>query len=418
MRSHLAMLGLGLVLVPGLVAPVGRAAAAAVPPAIAAGAGPSAPAAVAPAAADPAATERAATPALALAIRSLRETIRAGDAIPIEFTITNTGQAEYVYLDRHYDRSGRMPEYRLTARDAEGRPVADPRASWPGGPGGGLAGEGKLAPAQSYAKAIDLNRWALVTRPGRYEVTGVYYPGRRVPAAGEAGGVASLPIAVAVEPRSDVEMADHIARLAARLRAAKDRVAKEETVRHLMYTCDARIVPPLLDSMYDGLGDFWEGEAFIFYLPHDDPTREALMRRGRERGMAMVMPYVFDRYGYTAEDLRPLIEASLAADRPHAWHAGALLAQRFVDDGLMPRLIAIATDPASRAREQAIFAVALHRTDEGVAALKRLLEDPDRRIRERARFAIRVAYTSRGNAGGRPLRPDDFPADLQRAEGP
>jgi hypothetical protein len=64
-------------------------------------------------------------------------------------------------------------------------------------------------------------------------------------------------------------------------------------------------------------------------------------------------------------------------------------------------------------REQAIYALAMNRTDAGVVVLKRLLGDPTARIREHTTAVIRDAYHQRGNARGRPLRPEDFP-DLAR----
>jgi len=346
-----------------------------------------------------------------LCIRSLRKGVKAGDPIPMEFAITNTGKAACTYMDRNYDRSGRMPEYELHATDAGGRAVPDPRASWPGGPGGGLSTDATLAPGASFTKTIDLNRWALVTKPGRYEVVGVYHPHAfRQPGV---SAVRSHPITITVEPRSDAEMNALVLSLSTQLATAKGEQRKE-LVRRLMYTRDARIVPALVESMYAEGDGFWQAEAFIYYLPRSEKVTEALYGAALARGMTTSMPYIFNRWGLEAEKMRPLVAASLASDRPPAWAAGALLAHQFPDDRLVPRLIQLATDKASGAWEQAIFALALHRTDEGVATLKRLLASPDQRVRDRARSAVRVAYTSRGNAGGRPLESADFPEDLQR----
>ena len=60
-------------------------------------------------------------------------------------------------------------------------------------------------------------------------------------------------------------------------------------------------------------------------------------------------------------------------------------------------------------RIQAIYALALHRTDESVAALKKLLVDSDPKIREKTEKAIRTGYLMRGNSRGRRMNPDDFP---------
>lgn len=354
-------------------------------------------------------------PQLALVIRPVGDTFKAGDPIPIEFIITNTGNADYVYMDRNYDRSGRMQEYELHARDADGNAVPDPRASWPGGPGGGLSTDGTLKPGDAFTKTIDLNRWALVTQPGTYTIVGVYHtrPFRQE----DAESVRSAPITVTVGPRSDAEMDALIRSLSTQLATAEDENQKR-LVRHLMYTCDPRTVPALVRSMYAGGDGFWEAEAFIYYLPRTPEVQDAVYGEARRRGMTTNMPYIFNRWGLEAQKMRTVVEASLASDRPAAWQAGALLAHQYPSDAFVPRLIQLATEKTKGAWETAVFALALHRTDAGVAALKRLLESPDPRVRDRVRFAVRVAYTSRGNAGGRPLKPDDFPKDLQEPQAP
>jgi len=61
----------------------------------------------------------------------------------------------------------------------------------------------------------------------------------------------------------------------------------------------------------------------------------------------------------------------------------------------MPKLIAIATGSEPRnvvRRGSAIYAIANHRTDEGVAALKTLLNDPNSEVRKFTSDAVRQAY--------------------------
>src|SRR5277367_4401500 len=57
---------------------------------------------------------------LAVSIRVLTDRPRVGDPVPIEFTIRNIEKRDYSYLDRSYDRAGRMPEYELIAQSASG----------------------------------------------------------------------------------------------------------------------------------------------------------------------------------------------------------------------------------------------------------------------------------------------------------
>ena len=343
-----------------------------------------------------------------------------GDEIPVTFTIKNGGPRDYEYYDRDYDRSGRMDEYELVAVDEQRQTVRDPRADWPGGMGGGLCRKATLAPGQSFTKTIALNRWALLTRPGTCQVTGYYRP--------EGGpvvkAVESMPVSVTIRPRTDGEMGACIEKLAAELTAADDD-ASAGIVQKLMYTCDARVVPAIIDEMYrDRPSSFWCTEGLLYYLPKDDAATAPLLKAASERGLAGGMQWILEQRGVTPDQFKPLIEASLAPERPGCWQEGALAAQRFCDDRFTARLIAIATDKDSKARTQAIHALAMNRTDESVATLKKLLDEPDppkpmgRTIRQVTTDAIRSAYSRRGNTPGRPLRKDDFPARLQQPEPP
>ena len=120
---------------------------------------------------------------------------------------------------------------------------------------------------------------------------------------------------------------------------------------------------------------------------------------------------------FSAEDLRPLIERLLASDNEalQLQLSGALLAKSFGSDSLTPQLVAL-TNASPAIRYQAISALALNRTDEGVKTLKALLNSPDPSLSQTAESAIHNAYTARGDARGRPLRPDDFDAKFREPE--
>jgi hypothetical protein len=60
------------------------------------------------------------------------------------------------------------------------------------------------------------------------------------------------------------------------------------------------------------------------------------------------------------------------------------------------------------ARDRAIFALAINRTDQSVQVLKSLLADPDEKVRRTVQSAIQGAYVFRGKSTGRPLKPEDF----------
>ena len=61
---------------------------------------------------------------------------KAGDEIPIEFIISNLGTQDYKYENRTYDRSGRMNEYQLSAKQADGGVPSRPAPELPDGYGG------------------------------------------------------------------------------------------------------------------------------------------------------------------------------------------------------------------------------------------------------------------------------------------
>lgn len=106
-------------------------------------------------------------------------TFQEGQPVSVTFIITNRGTEPYKYMDRNYDRSGRMFEYALEVTDAQGLRQSDPRQY--GGSGGGMCQDAQLAPGGSFSKEICLNEWVLPMAPGRYTVCGFYSPGLEVP---------------------------------------------------------------------------------------------------------------------------------------------------------------------------------------------------------------------------------------------
>ncbi len=351
-------------------------------------------------------------PMLSLSICCTNEVVKAGDEIPVEFRITNRGTNDYKYADRTYDRSGRMEEYRLVPKKRSGEVVSDPRAGYAGGWfGGGLFQYRILKPGESFTKVIPLNRWALVKEPGRYIVTGTYLSELY---STNSEDIVSPPIAIDVQPRTEKEMEAYIARLTNQLASA----ASDELFMKLMFTCNPKIVPALLNAMYEsGQGGFWEAEALNFYVPHSESTKREIVTFVNQRGLAGGMQSVLYDYGYTnGAELEPIIARSLAPDNPRAWQAGASAAQQYANDVFTPRLIALAMVPGNSARTQAMDALAANRTDESVKALKSLLNDPDPTIRAETERAIRVAYNWRGIWQGRRLKSDDFDEKYQRPD--
>jgi len=342
-----------------------------------------------------------AAPALSLTLHCPNPVIKAGDEIPIEFTVTNQGPGNYRYSDRTYDHSGRIGEYQLTAKTESGEPVPDPRANNQGGMAGGVSAFAVLHPGESFSKIIPLNLWALVKAPGRYVVTGTYY--------GQSQSPTSAPLTLTVQPRTEAEMDAYIHNLTNQLATA----AAEELVRQLMYTGSPKMVPAVLPLVgTSGNVGFWAFHALADYAPHTPEVRQTLIAAATERGMGAnpSLAALLEIFGSTLDEVKALIERSLASDHPQDWAAGAQLAQHFCDDAFTPRLITIATTPGSDARGNAIFALAQNRTDDGVQALKTLMNDPDPKIL----MPLTQIVLNAGMGPGKPLRTNDFSAtDVQ-----
>ena len=360
---------------------------------------------------------------VSLNIRCTNEVLKAGDEIPIEFIITNRGPNDFKYVTCNYDRSGRMNTYKLTAATEVGETVADPRANR-GYHGGGIGGFAYLMPGQSLRQTILLNLWALVEGPGRYVVVGTYREDAYFPAS-----INSDPIFITVLPRTDAEMDDYINSLTNQLLSLLPGgnagqinhpeavpLGKEALVKKLMFTGSPKIVPALLQTIYDsGEADrsvFWATEAFFLYLPHSPEIGKVMIEFAIRHGLGppWIMPELLNESGATTDDLKPLIERSLAADHPQDWVSGAQLAGHYGDDAFNPRLIAIATTPESDARAEAIAALGNNRTDEGVKTLRALMNDPDPKIWTPLAVAVVFPGEHRNGSLGTPMRDDDFNA--------
>lgn len=117
---------------------------------------------------------------------------------------------------------------------------------------------------------------------------------------------------------------------------------------------------------------------------------------------------------FDANDVRPLTERLLKSGTNRFY--GFSLAALFGDDTLTPTLVATATGGRHPDDLEAIYALAMNRTDEGVTTLKTLLNGKDELISKVTANAIDNGYKWRGAARGKPLRPDDFDAKFQHPE--
>ncbi|MBW7865333.1 MAG: hypothetical protein H3C30_13105 [Candidatus Hydrogenedentes bacterium] len=281
-------------------------------------------------------------PDLGVTIRCDAPGLKAGDKIPITFAVENLGGNVYNYLDRSYDRSGRIREYELRVVDADMNPVPDPYATKGAIIGGGLCNRSQLARGESFTKTIALNRWALVTKPGTYHVTGIYHS--------DTGSklFTTPPIAVEILPRNDAEMAAHVADLSEKLALSQDGEARLDLAERLVYTCDPRAVPAIIELYYDpGNARFWAGVGIHYYIPPGQEVTDALIGAATKRGLDGGILTAIERVGTPEQTIKSLISISLAPEHPAAWAEGAWGAQNYPDDAFTPRLIEIAMNSNS-----------------------------------------------------------------------
>ena len=334
---------------------------------------------------------------LTLTIQCTNAVFKMGDEIPIDFVISNCGTTNYTYDNRTYDRSGRMGEYEISVKTADGKML--PTVSY-GGFSGGLFGYATLHPGEFFTKTIPANLWSVPPSAGQYSVTGIYH--------GNIGtnwsSIRSIPITVTILPRTETEMDAYIHDLTNH--AGVDWMK-------LAFTGSPQIVPFLLNGMYHGGDSFWIGKALVGYLPHMDSIKQQMIEAALKSGLVDNMVYVFENYNLSEKEWASLISRSLREDSSNTWEAGArAVAPGHYDDAFTPRLIAIATEK-SGASGQAIWALAMNRTDASVETLKTLLNSPDKDIRLTTEKAICVAYCYRGYYHGQKLKPEDFDKKFQ-----
>jgi hypothetical protein len=357
---------------------------------------------------------------LELSIHCSDRNILVGDEIPVVFTITNRSDQIYRYDKPSYDRSGRMPEYKLQAKDDKGNIVTDPRENVIYGLGGGLSsGTGYIAKGQSFSYEVALNRWALIKKAGTYTVTGTYsYYVPRDPSSYPDIGVVlmdtievkSKPIKIKVRSRSNRQIGNYIANLQKQLSATQSSNTRDmldkrkEIILKLLYTCDERVIPTLIDLIYSSRHNndvFWAVEGFRCYLPKTENIKNQLINIVRQRGFGNGMHSILEAYNCDESIFTEAIAKSLQSQYLDIIAEATIAAQEHPSDEIMAGLITVAkgtlhpglnTHAGRNARQRAIYAIANNRTDEGVEAIKVLLNDSDEGISDTAKDAIRQAY--------------------------
>jgi HEAT repeat protein len=104
------------------------------------------------------------------------------------------------------------------------------------------------------------------------------------------------------------------------------------------------------------------------------------------------MGTVMKRLGVSEADAAEVIRTSLASNEREAVFAALAVIQDYPADEYAAKLVTIALDPNSIVPHGSVYVLAMHRTDEGVAALRKLLSDPDPDVRKNTLSSIRAAY--------------------------
>ncbi len=308
-----------------------------------------------------------------LEIRSLNSSIKLGDPVPIEFTITNVGEKDYEYTNRNYDRSGRMPEYRLEAFHAKGLKLDDPRESIKWLYMGGLGAQSNIKPKEYYTKVIDLNRWVLNEKSGVYKIVGDYK------------GVKSEFIEVKAEKRSASEMEEYIQKSGDELINTRDKNKREDLLKKLMYTRSTLIIPYILDSSYKNEYNFWEHEAFFYYLPKSEAVKNIVLKTAKINGLGGSMTAVLRNLEIEENTMKELIDYSLDLKNKIVISEAVLAAQTYPDEKFLERLINISKsgDCDYVVRIRSLYAMEKFKDYEEVkSVLWNLRNDEDKFIRE------------------------------------
>jgi len=260
----------------------------------------------------------------------------------------------------------------------------------------------ELEPGQSLSETFTLNDRVLIGEPGTYKVVGLVMAG-----LGINEGLASelrdghlsffkvvlrsSPFEIVIDPRTSDEMGQHISAVKKAFLSAKTDSERYAAIKKLAYTRDNRALPQLLEFEYLQDEENYYGvvyDALMRYLPIEAEAKEMIVSVAGERGLTNTTLRALLRQGYSKKGFEKMIALSLASRNPRYVISGANAAQAVPSDVHMAKLIEIAKDASSPAREEAILALAANRTEAGVSMLNALSNDSNEDLRLTARIAI------------------------------
>lgn len=284
----------------------------------------------------------------------------------------------------------------LEVRVKGGRQCVDPRAYI--ARGGGL---GDFEPDESGKATVALNRFAVISEPGVYEVVASLTVFEQQEGDFTKRDYYSQPVDVLITPRTDQEMSTYIEKLLSDFRVAKTDEDRARAIEKLICTRDSRIVPALIEWAYIEQSPESALRGFMYIsLDGESDVKDLILSAARKHGLVWNTLYGLQRFGCPAAAFKDLITKSLESDDPHILPVGAAAAAEYPHDSHMPRLIELAGGAGGYPSPYAIKALASNRTDDGVAAMKRVLRQNSRDLARSCTHTIRQAYLPFDRRGG------------------
>ncbi len=252
------------------------------------------------------------------------------------------------------------------------------------------------APGCALELDTDLSYWALLDRPGRYDVVVEFAPGTSNVADAGFAPVRSPGISVTVQNRPAAEITKQVGELARRLASAQG-PARGELVRGLGASRSAAALTPLVAELHgaDELGLRW-APAALGLLPDRAAVIAAVRQALAGRGPSGAVVEVLLRAGDPAAGLGDAARASLqgrdAPRRRLAADALAVLARRATGEArrpLLDALLALQSDRDAAIRMSVVFGVDRMDDPRALAALEAAGRDASATVRAAAVRALR-----------------------------
>ena len=314
-----------------------------------------------------------------------KHTFFLGEPIYATFRVTNQGEKPIGFrTGGDIEISERHERFSFVAVDEKGNPVRDPFKRR-GSSAGGLGGGATVAPGQSYEEKLLVNLWCSFSEPGRYSITGA----RKVnfDTNPEMGSIEAILPEVVVETtlqvdlvRDDEALAEHVARIAAALRAGKD-VNHPEILALVVTQCQ-----PLLSVLAEvaSAPGHNQAQAVLWIAQYDrEKALPALLAAAQSADATARMAALQCLAKLAAEGTGDMVSLALKSDDARERAQAVLLCSQYRYPQCSETLLAMGEDKDRLVRRYLGSALGAYGDERAIPVLLRLLsdEDPDRFIR-------------------------------------